>query len=299
MNGVDSHQTMQCAQVWGGNQPIDTAVSMAGMDALVSSTPYKGGSGGGDVYYLSSCQTGRVARVLVADVSGHGIEVSKIAADLRDLMRRHVNTLNQSGFVRTLNAEFARLADGGVFATAVVLSVWLPGGEIVLCSAGHPRALRFRAAENEWSIVDVPGVSGGEPSNLPLGVIDPAAFDQARFTWAPGDMLVLYTDSITESRAPGNGGMLGERGLLDAARSIGGGDPARFRDELLARVGAFRGGAEPDDDQTLVVLSNNGVKHRPTLSGLGSHVGHALSRGLDRLRGDRVGRVRTFTETGA
>src|SRR5687768_18611008 len=56
----------------GGNQPADSGVVMAGLDAWVYCRPYHGAAAGGDVYYVSSCATGRITRLLVADVSGHG-----------------------------------------------------------------------------------------------------------------------------------------------------------------------------------------------------------------------------------
>ena len=81
---------MQCMEVWGGNQVVDDSVAVAGLDAWVYSKPFGGSDGGGDVYYVSSCATGRIARLLLADVSGHGEAVRKTGVGLRDLMRRHI-----------------------------------------------------------------------------------------------------------------------------------------------------------------------------------------------------------------
>ena len=91
-------QMMQCMEVRGGNEPVDTAFSMPGVEAWVYSRPYHATgesdadvTGGGDVHYVSSCATGRVTRMLVADVSGHGTTVCDAAGGLRSLMRRFVN----------------------------------------------------------------------------------------------------------------------------------------------------------------------------------------------------------------
>src|SRR6188474_3793463 len=54
--------TMSCMEVWGGNQGVDTGVQMAGLDAWIYSRPYGKASAGGDVYYVSSCATGRITR---------------------------------------------------------------------------------------------------------------------------------------------------------------------------------------------------------------------------------------------
>src|SRR2546421_568934 len=93
----DAHdpQVMTCMEVWGGNALTDNSVSMSGLDAWVYSKPYQDAAAGGDVYYVSSCATGRITRLLVADVSGHGSAVTATAAALRNLMRRYVNHLDQ------------------------------------------------------------------------------------------------------------------------------------------------------------------------------------------------------------
>src|SRR4051794_16098285 len=110
---------MHCMEVWGGNQTADRGVVMAGLDAWVFSKPFGGADGGGDVYYVSSCATGRITRLLVADVSGHGAAVCDVAGQLRGLMRKHVNQIDPARFVQSMNTQFAALAKAGCFATAV------------------------------------------------------------------------------------------------------------------------------------------------------------------------------------
>src|SRR5947207_6261968 len=116
---MDDHH-MQCMEVWGGNQLADSGVVMAGLDAWVYSKPFGQADGGGDVYYVSSCATGRITRLLVADVSGHGNAVGDVAVQLRTLMRKFVNFLDQTRFVRSMNQQFVSNATNGCFATAVV-----------------------------------------------------------------------------------------------------------------------------------------------------------------------------------
>src|SRR5437763_8511603 len=123
----DSSTHLQCMEVWGGNRSADAGVVMAGLDAWVYCRPFKdSGTGGGDVYYVSSCATGRITRLLVADVSGHGASVSQTAAGLRGLMRRHVNQIDQTRFVRSMNEQFQALSAAGTFATAVVTTFFAP-----------------------------------------------------------------------------------------------------------------------------------------------------------------------------
>src|SRR6201997_3583167 len=128
---------MQCMEVWGGSQLTAQGVAFGGLDAWVYSKPYGGAHSGGDVYYVSSCATGRISRLLLADVSGHGISVASTAADLRTLMRRFVNRLDQKEFVRLLNEQFTTLSSQGSFSTAIVTTFFAPSRRLTLCNAGH------------------------------------------------------------------------------------------------------------------------------------------------------------------
>src|SRR5579862_1080164 len=119
-------QHMQCMEVWGGSQLTSRAVEFGGLDAWVYSKPFGKAHAGGDVYYASSCATGRISRLLLADVAGHGKSAAATAADLRTLMRRFVNHLDQGEFVRRLNQQFAAMSNAGVFATAVVTTFFSP-----------------------------------------------------------------------------------------------------------------------------------------------------------------------------
>ena len=84
---AQQQQVMQCMEVWGGNQPTDAGVSMAGLDAWVRCQPWHGASGGGDVYYVSSCATGRITRLLVADGYNH-FEIAETFANPYGLLGR-------------------------------------------------------------------------------------------------------------------------------------------------------------------------------------------------------------------
>ena len=125
-------------EVWGGNCAADKWFRMPGLNAWVYSQPYAQGRSGGDVYYLSSCASGRITRMLLADVSGHGEGISEVAVGLRDLMRRNVNFIKQSRLVQEMNQQFAGVAELGGFATALVCSYFAPTRSLQVCSAGHP-----------------------------------------------------------------------------------------------------------------------------------------------------------------
>jgi sigma-B regulation protein RsbU (phosphoserine phosphatase) len=124
-------------------------MEFGGLDCWVYSKPHGKAPCGGDVYYASSCATGRIIRLLLADVAGHGYAVSRVADDLRALMRRFVNRLDQAEFVALLNDQFASSSPGDVFATAIVATFFAPSRRLCLCNAGHPRPLLYSASTRQ------------------------------------------------------------------------------------------------------------------------------------------------------
>lgn len=254
-------------EVWGGNEPADRGVSMAGLDAVVYSVPVGAGASGGDVHYLSSCATGRITRILVADVSGHGDTVASTAKSLRDLMRRFINFVDQSRLVEGLNRAFSDPVHGGLFATAIVATYWAPTGTLVLCNAGHPRPLIYRARTGRWSLMKSGQTGAGEDGairDIPLGIDADGAYSQFEVRLDRGDFVVLYTDAIIEARSP-SGQLLGESGLMKIIESLGLGTVSELTTSLLDAVAQFRGGAAPEDDTTVLVLTPNDAVPRAGL----------------------------------
>jgi phosphoserine phosphatase RsbU/P len=250
-------QHMQCMEVWGGSQLTARGVAFGGLDAWVYSKPHGNADRGGDVYYASSCATGRIARLLLADVAGHGLSVASTAADLRTLMRRFVNRLDQSEFVRLLNQQFAALSKDGAFATAVVATFFEPSRRMTVCNAGHPRPLIYRAARQRWDFLgqttpDQKPAPG--PINLPLGLLGMSAYDQFDIQLEPGDRVVTYTDALMESNDCA-GEMLGEQGVLQILRLLGGDlDPQTLIERLLAEIAERYPENLTEDDVTVLLV---------------------------------------------
>jgi hypothetical protein len=264
-------QHLQCMEVWGGNEAIDAAVEVPGLLAYVCARPYKGAAAGGDVHYVSSCGTGRITRMLIADVAGHGEKVAALAVKLRDLMRRYINHLDQTKFVAALNREFAAASAAGRFATAIAATYWAETDCLVASNAGHPRPLWYRAKTKSWRILkDKPrpedsagGGADANPANLPLGIDDVAAYDQFMIRLEPGDVVVFYSDSLTEAVNP-EGEMLGEPGLLGLCQPLDTRDARRLGRQLVERIVGFCGGANPGDDVTVMVIACTGRKTPPS-----------------------------------
>ena len=259
-------QHMTCMEVWGGSQLTARGVELGGLDAWVYSKPFGDAEYGGDIYYASSCATGRISRLLLADVAGHGHSVAATASELRKLMRRFVNHLDQTEFVRLLNEQFVALSRKEAFATAIVTTFFAPTGSLSICNAGHPRPLVYRAGPRQWDFVGHHAPSAGQssPSNIPLGILHISQYEQFSIQLEPGDCVLSYTDALIESR-DASGEMLGEAGLLNIARQLDGVQAHNLIDSFLTAIGQQYQENLSDDDVTLLVIQANGHEPRNSI----------------------------------
>jgi len=256
---------MKCMEVWGGSDLTTARVEFGGLDAWVYSKPFGQARSGGDVYYASSCATGRISRLLLADVSGHGKEVAGTAADLRTLMRRFVNRLEQSEFVRLLNQQFKAMSSTRTFATAIVATFFAPTRRLTVCNAGHPRPLLYRVAQGKWNFLGQTGSAGpATPVNVPLGLMDVSKYEQFDVELEPGDCVLTYTDALIES-LDADGEMLGEDGILRIMRLLGDVEPQAVIDALLKEIADRHPENLSEDDVTVLVARANGRQPRHSL----------------------------------
>jgi serine phosphatase RsbU (regulator of sigma subunit) len=282
-------QHMQCMEVWGGSQLTNRGVEFSGLDAWVYSRPYQESGSGGDIYYASSCATGRITRLLLADVSGHGDSVADMAADLKTLMRRFVNRLDQTEFVSLLNKQFSEQSRAGIFATAIATTFFAPSRRLMICNAGHPRPLLYRAATRKWDLLGDHGEAGDfKPRNLPLGIIPMTEYEQFDVELEPGDCVISYTDALIESLDAG-GEELGEAGLLKVVHSLSDVEPHRLIEAVLKEIAERYPTNLSEDDVTMLVVQANGrelqVPFQDKLRAAGRFAGslvHAMSPGAER-----------------
>ena len=285
----DDPHRLQCLEVWGGTTAVDEAVSVPGLDLYVFSQPFHDDVAGGDVYLVSMCGAGNIARIMLADVAGHGTAVSSLGQSLRRLMRRYITTVDQTQLARELNGEFTRRSTEGRFATAVLATYFAPTDQLIVVNAGHPPPLWYRSDRETWELLEAPRPEARETadtiqvgvSNLPLGIIEPTPYAQFAVPLEPGDLVVFYTDALIETR-DAEGDLIGTSGLLDLVRSV---DVSAFEtlsNSIRNALDTLRGGEASDDDLTVLVLHHNAADP-PRLS-----IGERL-RVLGRMMG--VGRI--------
>ena len=244
---------LACLEIKGGNERADYSIELPGMAAWVCCRPMAPATRGGDLHYLSVCSQGFVSRIALADVAGHGEEVSAAAGRLRDLLRRHANEWDQSDVVRELNDSFLAGASGMEYATALVLSHYSGSSEMLFTNAGHLPPLWYRADAKEWSFLSESTPYARQIADLPLGLIRGTPYSQTAVQLGWDDLLVLYTDGITES-TDASGAQLEPAGLLALARALPPGSPVETGQRLLAGLETFRGSRPAEDDETLLVL---------------------------------------------
>ena len=258
-------QVLQCMDIWSGNRSVENEVSTPGLEIFVFSEPYHGESTGGDIHYVSLCVGGIVTRLVLADVSGHGTAVAETAVTLRSLMRRFMNAKTQQSLVHDLNREFTRLEQAGRFATAIIATYLSHRNRFTICNAGHPRPLWYRRASNSWTYLTDELFGTDQASNLPLGLDEATHYQQFELQVNEGDLLVLYTDALTEAHGP-HDTLLGEEGLLKIVTSIPTEQVREFGRTVLQRVNEFSGNQPAADDVTILVLKfSNSARRFPGL----------------------------------
>ncbi|HZX89417.1 MAG TPA: SpoIIE family protein phosphatase, partial [Rudaea sp.] len=137
--------------------------------------------------------------VIVADVSGHGAAAAMEAAQFDAIMRtyRGDEPAQPAGALSYANRYFFSRRNRGHFMT-VFAALFRPDTRTLsYLSAGHPpMLLRRRGGPSQFANVS----SLGESDQIPLGVLRDYEYTNNEITLEPGDLLVLYTDGITEAR---------------------------------------------------------------------------------------------------
>jgi len=250
---IDPAYRLACLELRGGNHAAEYPVELPGLIGWVSCRPLRPSPRGGDLYYLSACSNGVIARIALADVSGHGEAVSSAAVRLQDALREHVDHWDQSALIRQLNDTFLKGALRAQFANAFLASFYKGSGELLFTNAGHLPPLWYQAARGEWGFLLDNTPYSKEIQDLPLGMIGGTSYSQTGVQLEQGDLLLLYTDGISESSNDA-GEQVGMDGLLEMAKRLPVHSPRAAGQALVAAVEEFRGAAPAEDDETVVAL---------------------------------------------
>ena len=208
---------------------------------------------GGDYYDYLELSENRVA-IFIGDVMGHGYHSAMLAAMTKSCLQTQIRF---DASVPEVMKAITRVAEEDSQAFIYMTCCYLiihPDNRFEYANAGHPQMLLYRAesgdgnSENEEPLELV-------SSFLPIGIAlsqEPVQYHSTQMAWHPGDLLVLYSDGITEAFNP-NLEMYGLERLKELISKKRHLLPEEIKTEILSDLQAYQQGESTNDDITLVV----------------------------------------------
>jgi phosphoserine phosphatase RsbU/P len=215
-------------------------------DAVVCGVTRPANTVGGDFYDILKRPDGRFV-IALGDVSGKGSPAALLMALLLAMLRTLVDEdLETARLLARLNVQVARHSPASRFIT-VFYGLYDPAtGRMEYVNAGHlPPIVRRRDGRFERV-----GPAGG---GLALGMFENATYQTQEVTIERGDLLVLFSDGITEAEDP-RGRAFEDSGVEQVLTSVNSQDPAAIGKALLSAVESHAGDARLADDLTALVL---------------------------------------------
>ena len=216
-------------------------------DATIAGITRPANTVGGDFYDVIDLPDGRVV-VALGDVAGKGSPAALLMALLLAMLRTLIDEgLETARLMARLNLQVARQSPASRFIT-LFYGLYDPDtGVMQYVNAGHLPPLLFRAG----GVVDRIGAGDG---GLALGMFEHATYTANQVTIGAGDVLVMYTDGITEAENTA-GHAFEDSGLIEVVNAHLDQDPVRIGAAVLAAVDRYAGDARLADDLTALVLS--------------------------------------------
>jgi sigma-B regulation protein RsbU (phosphoserine phosphatase) len=183
-------------------------------------------------------------------VSGKGIPASLLMATLRAYLRgaqtiHHHADLTE--VMRNLNKLVYESSDANRYATFFYGELDLISRALTYVNAGHNPPMVFRRSDGGHEVLRLD--TGGPV----IGLMEDCVYRQDSVTLAAGDILVAYTDGISEAMNAADEEW-GEERLIDAVRSDGAASAGALIDQLMTSADRFVAGAPQHDDMTLLVV---------------------------------------------
>lgn len=204
---------------------------------------------GGDFYDFIPLPDGRMA-TMIADVSGKGIAASLVSSSVQgalQMMLRAGQPLPDAFLA--VNDYLCERSEEGRFVTLFAAALGADG-DLQWANAGHNPAYLYRGASGSIEELGASGMILGSLSSAEFGV----SHDEHRAQMEPGDVLLIYSDGLTEATGPDDE-LFGEDRVLELLREHASLGPAGVRAKILAAVERFTEGEEQSDDITIVVAT--------------------------------------------
>lgn len=212
---------------------------------------------GGDYYDFIQREDGRLV-IALGDVSGKGTAAALLMSSLHAAI--HAQTGSHDTLVETISAVNRYLADNippNRFVTLFYAELDPESGALSFLNAGHNPPLIVHAAGTVEQLA-----SGG----LPLGIKADADYREGRTHLQMGDVLVIYSDGVTEAASP-NGEEFGPTRLYEVVSRNVDASAAGIRDRIESALTKFSQGTQAADDITLVIVKRQAETKQLTASG--------------------------------
>jgi serine phosphatase RsbU (regulator of sigma subunit) len=228
--------------------------------------------------FFKVMELGSVLGVAVGDIAGKGLTAGIWQAHLMALIQRSARAhTDPSDVVAEVNRELCH-DEGAPPLTALFFARIDPlTNELVYCNAGLPTPLLLRASK------EITRLEEGGPI---LGALKNASYSTGRVILDPGDVLVAYSDGVTECRNPQEDEFEIER-LATAARAVMSLNANKALFSLLGTVLDFADSCAPPDDLTLLVVRRHDAAKTGQLPSGGKEFS-SLNGGWKRPRGRRT-----------
>jgi serine phosphatase RsbU (regulator of sigma subunit) len=197
---------------------------------------------GGD-YFDFGTRPG-VLNFVLGDVSGKGTGAALLMTVLRASVRAHWDENVLSEAVSRINATVCQNVTPGKYITFFMGRLDTATGQVCYVNAGHNPPLLVRADGRVETLT-----SGG----MVLGLFDSVPYEDGATHLEPGDVLVVYSDGVTETFTAGDV-EFGEQSLTDVVTRTRGQAAAAVEAAILRALETFAAGARATDDRTLIVL---------------------------------------------
>src|SRR5690242_21140781 len=199
---------------------------------------------GGDYYDFIEREDGRLV-IALGDVSGKGTAAALLMSSLHAAI--HAQSASHDSLVATISAVNRYLADNipaNRFVTLFYAELDPVTGSLSFLNAGHNPPLIVHSAGTVEQLA-----SGG----LPLGIKRDAEYREGRTQMQPGDVLVIYSDGVTEAVSP-TGEEFGATRLYEVVARNVNASAAGIRDRIESSLTKFAQGTSAADDITLVIV---------------------------------------------
>jgi serine phosphatase RsbU (regulator of sigma subunit)/pSer/pThr/pTyr-binding forkhead associated (FHA) protein len=199
----------------------------------------------GDFYEFQGRDEGDEQVIVIADVSGKGMAASLMAASFDALLMGPIEVGHTTDLIcAKVSRRFFMKRPPERYVTAIIAALDPGSGRVSYTNAGHNAGLLVRADGSVQKL---------EANGLPLGLFPIVEYERVEITLSPGDLIVLYTDGITEA-ANSQGDEFGLERLQAVVQKYAQEPLVALAVAIETAVEVFADGTPFGDDRTLVML---------------------------------------------